>query len=183
MHDSDDEPAPDSDAAAFRAAIGAVRRLPDVSAPPRPPRGKVAAAKRQADERAALAQSHNVDAGALAQAMGELVAHRRHDVPADVLRDLQRGRYAAQDELDLHGLDQRRAEALLREFLIHASEQGNRCVRILHGSGLHSPGGRPVLKALVERILHQRADVLAYATAPKSGGGAVLALLARRRGT
>lgn len=128
-----------------------------------------------------MSQPRHVDANALVRALGELVAHRRHDVPAEVLRKLQLGLYAVQDELDLHDLNQPQAEALLRKFLAHACDHGNRCVRIIHGYGLHSHGGRPVLKAMVERVLHQRADVLAYTSAPRSAGGAVLALLARRR--
>jgi DNA-nicking Smr family endonuclease len=55
-------------------------------------------------------------------------------------------------------------------------------VRIVHGKGLHSPQG-PVLKGMVERLLSQRADVLAYASPPAAHGGtgALLALLARHR--
>jgi DNA-nicking Smr family endonuclease len=54
-------------------------------------------------------------------------------------------------------------------------------VRIVHGKGLHSDSGVPVLKNLVDRILRQRADVLAYHSAPaaQGGHGAVLVLLKR----
>ena len=67
---------------------------------------------------------------------------------------------------------------------------GHGCVRVIHGKGLHSTddfgrGGVPVLKNLVDRLLRQRADVLAYHSAPPRAGGtgAVLVLLAppRRR--
>jgi DNA-nicking Smr family endonuclease len=53
----------------------------------------------------------------------------------------------------------------------------------VHGKGLHSDSGVPVLKNLVDRMLRQRADVLAFASAPaaQGGHGAVLVLLRRPR--
>ena len=56
------------------------------------------------------------------------------------------------------------------------------CVRIVHGKGLHSDSGVPVLKNLVDRLLRQRADVLAFHSAPaaQGGHGAVLVLLSAR---
>jgi DNA-nicking Smr family endonuclease len=63
---------------------------------------------------------------------------------------------------------------------VHA---GLGCVRIVHGKGLHSESGVPVLKNLVDRVLRQRADVLAFHSAPpaQGGHGAVLVLLAAGR--
>ena len=55
-------------------------------------------------------------------------------------------------------------------------------MRIIHGKGLQSDGGAPVLKNLVDRLLRLRNDVLAFHSAPtgQGGTGAVLVLLARR---
>jgi DNA-nicking Smr family endonuclease len=52
-------------------------------------------------------------------------------------------------------------------------------VRVIHGKGLTSPGGEPVLKGKVRRWLSHWDDVLAYVEAPQhaGGGGAVLVLL------
>lgn len=179
MHE--DEPV-DDDAAEFRAAIGPVRKLPETSEPPRAPRRRAAAAMRTADEAAALAESHRIDRAALSEAMGDTVAWRRDEVPPDVLRRLGQARFAVEDEIDLHGLDERAAEDVLRRFIAQAREAGHYCVRIVHGKGLHSPQ-RPVLRNMVERMLGQRADVLAYASAPPSQGGtgALLALLVKAR--
>ncbi|MBS0212664.1 MAG: Smr/MutS family protein [Proteobacteria bacterium] len=180
--DTDGNAGDEDDAALFRTAIGPVRRLPDAPEPPRPPRRKAPAAYRAADERMALEQSRRADPVALAEALGEAVAWRRDEVSPDVLRRLRRGQFAIEDEIDLHGLDERSAEAALREFFIHALKEGRRCVRIVHGRGWHSPRG-PVLKGMVERMLHRRASVLAFASAPAAcgGSGTVLALLARKR--
>ena len=54
-------------------------------------------------------------------------------------------------------------------------------MRIIHGKGRNSEG-LPVIKNLVDRMLRQRADVLAFHSAPpaQGGTGAVLVLLKHR---
>jgi len=86
-----------------------------------------------------------------------------------------------QDELDLHGATAAQAERLLRQFLLDAHAHEHGCVRIVHGKGLQSDGGAPVLKNLVDRMLRLRSDVLAFHSAPagQGGTGAILVLLAR----
>ena len=98
-----------------------------------------------------------------------------------MLRRLGRGQYAAEDELDLHGAHSRAAEQLLRDFLRDALDAGVACVRIVHGKGLRSRATGPVLKALTDRLLRRRDDVIAFASArPALGGtGAVVVLLKR----
>ena len=56
------------------------------------------------------------------------------------------------------------------------------CVRIIHGKGRNSEARLPVLKNLVDRILRQRADILAFHSPPaaQGGTGAVLVLLEKR---
>jgi len=95
---------------------------------------------------------------------------------------------AAQDELDLHGANADQAERVLREFIAHAHREMLGCVRVVHGKGLHveAPFGGPavpVVKNVVDRVLRQRGDVLAFHSAPaaQGGTGAVLVLLAPRR--
>jgi DNA-nicking Smr family endonuclease len=173
---------PMDDAAEFRAAIGTVRRLPEVDAVPHAPRPQAVAAMHLADERAALAESQRYDPQRDADVTGDSVAWRRDEVPPQTLRRLKRAEFAIEDEIDLHLLGERAAEDLLRRFLAEARDAAHHCVRIIHGKGLHSPQG-PVLKGLVERVLNQRADVLAYASPPTAHGGtgAVLVLLAKRK--
>ncbi len=55
---------------------------------------------------------------------------------------------------------------------IDASKRGWRCVRIVHGKGLGSPGKTPVLKSKVQRWLVQKTEVLAFVQAKGSEGGA-----------
>jgi len=68
---------------------------------------------------------------------------------------------------------------LLAEFLGGCLKRGLRCVRVVHGKGLRSPGREPVLKGKVQQWLGQRDEVLAFCEAPKNqgGSGALLVLL------
>jgi DNA-nicking Smr family endonuclease len=170
------------DAALFRDAIGPVRRLPERAPSPAPPRPRPAARMAQRDEEAARSDFARLLSGDAIEA-GDFLAYRRDHVPARVLRRLARGEYAAMDELDLHGADARTAERLLREFLRQALDADAACVRVVHGKGTGSGTGVPVLKNLVDRVLRQRADVLAFHSAPpaQGGTGAVLVLLSARR--
>ena len=179
-------PAPDDrdDAELFRAAIGAdrgkVRALPDAPLPPATPKPKPSARMARRDEDAAREEFRHVMVAALEA--GDALSYRREEVPPQVLRRLARGEYAAQEELDLHGLHARAAESLLREFLRDCRAHGVGCVRIVHGKGRNSEERLPVVKNLVDRVLRQRADVLAFHSPPpaQGGTGAVLVLLQPR---
>lgn len=138
---------------------------------------------RTADETDALRQSRAVTPDVISADGSEPLGYRRADVPGRVLQCLKRGQYAVQGEIDLHHLTAGAAAALLREFLAQSRDDAHHCVRIVHGKGLHSAAGEPILKRLVERTLSQRADVLAYASVlPGHGGtGATVVLLAKHR--
>lgn len=106
----------------------------------------------------------------------------RAGIGSDVLPKLRRGHWSLQGELDLHGATTTEAREQLAAFLLDARSRGARCVRVIHGKGLTSPGGEPILKGKVRRWLAQWDDVLAYCEAPRhaGGGGAVLVLLRGR---
>jgi DNA-nicking Smr family endonuclease len=174
----------------FRNAVGPVRRLRETPPPPQAPKPKPRARMAERDDDDARDEfRHALDATLLDA--GDALSYRRDSVPPRVLQRLKRGEIAAQDELDLHGADARAAETWLRAFLAEARQHGHACVRIIHGKGLHpsecvASSGAPVLKNLVDRLLRQRADILAFHSAPpaQGGTGTVLVLLAppqRRR--
>jgi len=110
---------------------------------------------------------------------GEEPSYLRSGLARDVLRKLRRGHWVVQDIVDLHGLNRQEARSSLVEFLGGCLKRGLRCVRVVHGKGLRSPGREPVLKGKVQRWLAQRDEVLAFCEAPKNqgGSGAVLVLL------
>ncbi len=95
------------------------------------------------------------------------------------LRKLRRGHWPVQDRLDLHGNTADAARRLLQAFLREAAQRGLRCVLVIHGKGINSPGGEAVLRRLTRHWLAQRPDALAWCDAPPrdGGSGAVLVLL------
>lgn len=97
----------------------------------------------------------------------------------DILRKLRRMYWKIEDEADLHGLTEPEAMHAIDAFLAEARDRGARCVRVIHGKGLRSAGGEPVLKRSVRRQLAEREDVLAFVEPPaaQGGGGALLVLL------
>lgn len=105
-------------------------------------------------------------------------------VSRQVLRDLKRGRWLIQRDIDLHGYTRDAAREALALFLSRSLAQGLRCVRIVTGQGLRSADQLPVLRVLTRNWLTQCTDVLAYCEAtPKDGGaGALIVLLRNRQG-
>ncbi len=171
------------DAALFRDSIGDVRELTPPAPAPERPRPAPEARMQVRDEALALQQSQTTAYLEATIDGAEALAYRRSEVPETVLKGLKRGEFSIGGELDLHQLRAPQAERWLREFLLESRTGGHACVRIIHGKGLRTAEGGSVLKALVDRLLRQRADVLAFASAPPAmgGTGAVLVLLAKRR--
>jgi thioredoxin reductase (NADPH) len=173
--------------ALFRHVVGNAAPLPDrnlatLEKPPPPPRP----IQREKDEAEALKES--IDAPLSFQDrldIGDESVHLHEGIPRRVLTDLRRGRWVIQDELDLHGLTRDEARATLSAFLAHALKQDFRCVRLIHGKGLGSPGREPVLKHLSRGWLMQRSEILAFCQArPHDGGeGALLILLRNQKKT
>lgn len=171
----------EAEGALFRQAVGPVHPLPDdgrhtaetPKAPPIP-------ARRQADEQAVLRESlsDEFDVESLLET-DESLSWRRPELGIDVVRKLRRGVWALQGELDLHGLRTDEAREQMAQFLREAQTRGWRCVRVVHGKGLGSPGRQPVLKDKVRRWLVQSERVLAFvqARADEGGAGALVVLL------
>lgn len=174
-------PAGDDPAALFRRAVGNVQPLSasglaEISIPLPPPEPR----QHRLDETAALRESltfpltieDRLDSG-------EEAAFLRPGLRRRVLVDLRRGRWTPQAKIDLHGLNLDEARAALSLFITTALAHGKRCIRVIHGKGLGSPGGISVLKQLSRGWLAQREEILAFCQAnPHEGGaGALLVLL------
>ena len=168
------------DAALFRDAIGEVRPIEVEETAVERPRPAPEARRLALDEAEALRESQATGSAPPLDG-AELQSYRRPQVDERVLRHLKRGEFSIQDEIDLHNLRAAEAESVLKRFLNEAGKGFHPCVRIVHGKGLRSEGA-PVLKMLVDRVLRQRGDVLAFASAPpaQGGAGAVLVLLDHR---
>ncbi|MFZ1498883.1 MAG: Smr/MutS family protein, partial [Giesbergeria sp.] len=106
------------------------------------------------------------------------LSFRRPGIGTDVTARLRAGHWSIQRQLDLHGLRVDDAREALGEFIRHAHKAGLRCVRVVHGKGLGSPGKTPVLKGRVQRWLAQKNEVLAFVQArPAEGGAGALVVL------
>ena len=112
-------------------------------------------------------------------AAGDASLFSRPEVTAATLRKLRRGQFRVQVELDLHGLNAAVAKRQLHDFLIECLQRRARCLRIVHGKGLRSGPGGPVLRQLVNSTLRHTEQVAAFASArPADGGtGALYVLL------
>lgn len=168
----------------FADAVGPVTPLrPHNHALPALPRPQPVPRQRELDEQAALreALSDEVDIETLLLTDDGLSFHRE-GIPPSVVGRLRRGFWAIQGELDLHGLRRDEAREALSAFVREAGRRGWRCLRVVHGKGLGSPGREPVLKGKVHRWLGQHGQVLAFTQAPAAEGGAG-ALIVLLRGT
>jgi DNA-nicking Smr family endonuclease len=138
------------------------------------------AVQQQLDDQRVLQEaiSDEFDATTLLD-IDEALSFRRPGVGVDVTRKLRRGGWSIQGEVDLHGLRREEARERLAEFLRESLKRGWRCVRVVHGKGLGSPGRTPVLKGKVQSWLMQKDEVLAFvlARADEGGAGAVVVLL------
>ena len=166
---------------AFADAVGPVTTLPHHGrAQPTLLRPAPEPRQRWLDEQAALQEaiSDDVDVESLLLTDDGL-SFRRAGVGLNVVTRLRRGHWTIQGEIDLHGLRRDEAREQLAAFMREAVRRGWRCLRVVHGKGLGSPGREPVLKVRVQRWLGQHADVIAFtqARAPEGGAGALIVLL------
>lgn len=171
----------------FSRAIGPVKalsakHLPGHKASVRLTPPAPIAVQQQRDELAVMREaiSDDFDVESLLDT-DEALSFRRPGMGLDVVRKLRRGNWSIQRQLDLHGFRREDAREALAAFIREANKAGLRCVRVVHGKGLGSPGKTPVLKGKVQGWLIQKQEVLAFVQArPAEGGaGALVVLLAR----
>jgi DNA-nicking Smr family endonuclease len=161
---------------AFEQAMQGVEPLPDRSR--RVPRRKPLAPRARPVTRRKAVRFE-------VQRIGERVEGHIAGLDRRRLRALQRGEVPVELRLDLHRLTTEQAREALMETLARAQREDRRCLLVIHGRGLSSPG-EPVLKEAVPRWLTQppaAPRVLAFTSAPPrmGGAGALLVLLRRPR--
>jgi DNA-nicking Smr family endonuclease len=175
---------PDTEAALFRDAVRDATPIRPVariarkseSPPPVPVQSLLDGHDAIAESLDALSWEHWSETG-------DESSYLRAGLGHDVLRKLRRGHWVVQDVVDLHGLNREEARSSLGEFLGACVKRGVRCVRVIHGKGLRSPGREPVLKGKVQVWLLKRDEVLAFCEAPRNQGGSGALLVLLKAGT
>ena len=120
------------------------------------------------------------------QHIGEQVEGKSPDADDALLRRLRNGEYPPEERVDLHGLPAAVAKRSVEETLKRVWFRGGRCFLVVHGRGLHSEDGTPVLKELLIEWLGQpplveRVVAFTSARGRDGGVGATYVLLRRER--
>lgn len=102
-----------------------------------------------------------------------------------IFRQLKAGQYSPEAHLDMHGLNAEQAQLATLAFMREQYHLGKRCVLLVPGRGINSPGGMSILKEEVKSWLTRdplKRVVLAFCTAqPRHGGAGALYVLLRQR--
>ena len=171
----------------FRNVIGEVKPMPkrDKLEPGLPRASAVAPARAtprtQAEDDAAVLRESLSDQFEVDHLLDDDpgLSFARSNLGPDVVRKLRKGYWPVQDELDLHGLRRDAARDQLGDFLRRASRRNLRCVCVIHGKGLGSARGEPILRSMVHSWLEQKEEVIAFCGArlEEGGDGALIVLL------
>ena len=170
----------EADRVLFRQAMRFVQPLPDHG-----PRARAGRSRRDPDTLLQARREHAQGASATSRPAGPTPQLRRKtpafdpDADAflqagcgpDLLRGLRRGKWIPQASLDLHGSTLEQAHERLDRFLASCLEHEIRCVRIIHGKGIGSRRGEPVLKAAIRQHLCRLEAVQAWAQCGEAEGG------------
>ena len=104
---------------------------------------------------------------------------------AQIINKMKAGEFSSEAHIDLHGLNAMQAWEALVGFFRSAYHKGARCVLVVPGRGLNSPGGAGVLRERLQTWFTQapfKYVILAFCTAlPKHGGAGALYVLLRKQ--
>ncbi len=107
---------------------------------------------------------------------------RANGIAPDTLKKLSIGQFPVSQTIDLHGMTRDKSITALEKTMQSSLQASDRVICIIHGRGLHSPDGRPILKQSIYQWLKDgpmSAYVLAVTPAPNTAGGSCLVLLRR----
>lgn len=103
---------------------------------------------------------------------------------SQALQELRSGKLPAENTLDLHGMSEEAARESVFGFVRQSHRSGLRCVALVHGRGLRSPGGAVLREAargwLVQLPLSRHVEAFASAPREWGGDGTTLVLLTPR---
>jgi DNA-nicking Smr family endonuclease len=117
---------------------------------------------------------------------GDGITGAAFGVARGLIHSLTKGEIAPEAELNLHHAPAHSAVHQAERFLEESVAKGRRCVLLIHGRGLHSGPGGPVLRTALVEAFGRRPlldHVLAFTSAPPrhGGAGALIVLLRKVR--
>lgn len=176
------------DAQAFRQAMAGVQPLqprPEAQPGQKPyPPDETASAREEREVMRELSRLVEKTGPLPAHLSGEAIEGVAAGVDRLLLERLRRGDFSVQAHLDLHGMTRAQARLEVEKFLDSSIMQGRRCVLIIHGRGLGSLDGVPVLKNALQAWLSRstlRKRILAFTSArPCDGGAGAIYVLLRK---
>lgn len=180
------------DRTAFYDAMAGVRQVgsaqPARHAPIKLPAAKEAGPVVREADRDARARLAALVAGGLRfeiRREDDWIAGLREDAPRGTLEALSGARVMPEARLDLHGKRAADVDQVVTRFVREKHRAGLRRLLVVHGKGLHSDAGGPVLgEQVVESLTRGGAAslVVAFVTATDAlgGSGAVVVELARK---
>jgi DNA-nicking Smr family endonuclease len=166
------KPQESDEAALFLDAVQDARPLPRVAV--RPPVAPPRAPRRPPASRALPAPSISVERD------GDRVAGRGAGVSLAQLASLRAGRSRPEASLDLHGMTADRAARALARFVAAAVKNGQRCLLVVPGRGLHSEGGPVLREVVIDSLsgpLSRHVSCFTTATSHDGGPGALYVML------
>jgi DNA-nicking Smr family endonuclease len=174
----------------FLSAMGGVTPLKTparrvVPAPPGPEEFRALSESEDLEVIRSLNELVSGQAGFDISFTGEFMAGHVRGIPEKVTQALKNGELPIEDRVDLHGHTLETARGAVHKFISTSSALGLKMVLIIHGRGLRSPDGVPVLKANLEDLLVKssiRKYILAFSSArPCDGGTGACYVLLRTR--
>lgn len=170
--ESDDTGKIDSeDESLFRRAMSDIQPLDHEVRAADPIRVTPRARNAGQDERETLRESMAADFDEHEIDNADNLRFHRASVGKRTMRKLARGKFAIQDQLDLHGMTLAETQVILQNFITDACLRGYTCVRIVHGKGLGSGERGPVIKRKVASLLRRWQPVLAFVSTRQVDGG------------
>ena len=165
----------------FRNSVGPVRRIKHDQVLPARKRPKPVPYKTLAENRNVLTEMMDGDLDPAELETGDELLFKRVGIQHKVFKKLRSGNFSVEAQIDLHGMTVPVAKTALNTFLAECRNKNRKCIRVIHGKGMGSREGKPVLKNKVNHWLRQRRDVQAFCSArPIDGGtGAIYVLLSR----
>lgn len=177
----DKEDIESDDISLFRNSVGPVRRIKHDRVLPTRKKPRPIPYKTLAENRKVLTEMMDGDLDPTELETGDELLFKRVGIQHKVFKKLRSGHFSVEAQIDLHGLTVPMAKSALNEFLVDCRNKNRKCIRVIHGKGIGSREGKPVLKNKVNHWLRQRSEVQAFCSArPIDGGtGAIYVLLSR----